>query len=225
MNEQLSYEFWLRVDEKKGNLTVTQICKDLNLKYNRIRDNRSENRLPNIDDLIRIADYLHTDVNYLLTSRESFCNSPEIEYVRTNPQARALIRAIMRDEHLLAALSLVIESYERNENKNEEKNKLMIFFLLSKKLGLYNIYKDFYKENLKMKKSIYLLLIVFAIVTLCTSCATINKEDISSFSQIITVDGKSKDELFVASASWFVDAFRDSKSVLEISDLYLWRLL
>lgn len=69
-----------------------------------------------------------------------------------------------------------------------------------------------------MKKSIYLLLIVFAIVTLCTSCATINKEDISSFSQIITVDGKSKDELFVASASWFVDAFRDSKSVLEIND-------
>lgn len=121
MNENLGYEFWQRVDEKKGNLTVTQICKDLNLKYNRIRDNRSENRLPNIEDLIRIADYLHTDVNYLLTGRESFCNSPEVEYVRTTPQARALIRAIMRDEHLLAALSLVIESFERTEDKNKDK--------------------------------------------------------------------------------------------------------
>ncbi len=72
---------------------------------------------------------------------------------------------------------------------------------------------------MKMKKSVlYLLLIVFAIVTLCTSCATIYKDDISSFSQIITVAGKTKDELFVSAASWFVDSFKDSKSVLEISD-------
>lgn len=119
--EDLGYNFWKRVDEKKGNLTITKLCEDLNLKYNRIRDNRSENRLPNIEDLIRIANYFHTDVNYLLTGADYLSLAPEVEYVRTNPQARALIRAVMRDEHLLTALALVIESFERNENKNEEK--------------------------------------------------------------------------------------------------------
>lgn len=38
------------------------------------------------------------------------------------------------------------------------------------------------------------------------------------YSEIITVEGKTKADLFAAARSWFVDTFRDSKNVIEVND-------
>ncbi len=64
---EFAFEFWKRVDELKGKTTITQMCKDLNMKYTRVRDNRSENRYPSKDDIIAIANYLNTSIDYLMT--------------------------------------------------------------------------------------------------------------------------------------------------------------
>lgn len=108
---EFAYEFWKRVDELKGSVTVTQMCKDLNIKYTRIRDNRSENRYPSKNDMIAIADYLHTSIDYLMTGKkaEAEPSCPEAEAVKESPELQALVRAMTKDPKLLQVVAAIIE--------------------------------------------------------------------------------------------------------------------
>ena len=100
--------FWTRVDELRGNTTLTKMCGDLGMKYTRVRDNRSDSRFPSQEDIIAMAKYLNTSLDYLITGNSNskisdFCE--EAQYVQNNIEARALVRAIMDDPALLPPLS------------------------------------------------------------------------------------------------------------------------
>ena len=120
MQENSPYDFWKRVDELRKEKTVKKICEDLGLKYTRIRDNRSEERYPNRDDMVVIAKYLNTTVDYLMTGIhirpvDNLC--PEARYVQESPEARLLVSQVMKDPALLSALAVVIESTRKEKVK------------------------------------------------------------------------------------------------------------
>jgi len=64
---EFAFQFWKRVDELREGTSLKKICEDLDIKYTRMRDNRSDNRYPNREDMIRLAKYLNTTVDYLMT--------------------------------------------------------------------------------------------------------------------------------------------------------------
>lgn len=117
-DEQDAYDFWGRVDTKRGKITLGELSKAVDMKEQSIRAMRSACRVPKIPVVKAIADYLDTNADFLLSGIESktppdHCDFPEVEFVRQSPEARALIRAIMQDETLLQALSAVVLSMER----------------------------------------------------------------------------------------------------------------
>lgn len=72
-----------------------------------------------------------------------------------------------------------------------------------------------------MKKSIFILLSVVAVV-LISSCATTQPVSLTELQEgiqkVIEVSGRTKDELFVKANNWAVGAFNNADSVIEFSD-------
>lgn len=115
------YEFWKRIDLEMGDRNLGELAKAIGMNYGTLLNQRSGNRYPKRDDVQRMADYLGTSVNYLMTGEKhvdtKLCD--EAEYVQQHPEARALIRAIMEDPALLYPLSALINrnAPERKEMK------------------------------------------------------------------------------------------------------------
>ena len=110
---EFAFEFWKRVDKLRGPITITKMCDDLNIKYTRIRDNRSENRYPSKTDMIAIAKYLNTSIDYLMTGRGAARGeeSDVAGYLEGNAEAKAIVKAMMENpgltEHLAAILKMM----------------------------------------------------------------------------------------------------------------------
>lgn len=116
----LAYDFWNRIDKLKGDTKLTQIAEATGINYQTLRNQRSENRYPKKEDMGKIADYLSTTVEFLMTGihirpADNLC--PEARYVQENPEARILVSQIMKDPALLSALAVVIESARKVEGK------------------------------------------------------------------------------------------------------------
>lgn len=93
-------------------MSLSSICRATGIKYSRIKENRSDNRLPCAEDLYLLSEYLGCSMEYLLTgSTESL--SPEAAYVSQNEAARLLIRRIMDNPPLLGALATVAALADR----------------------------------------------------------------------------------------------------------------
>lgn len=71
-----AYDFWNRVDKLKGDIKLTKIAEDTGINYQTLRNQRSENRFPKNDDITRIAKYLNTTEEYLMTGTQG---SPSIQ--------------------------------------------------------------------------------------------------------------------------------------------------
>lgn len=77
---EFAFQFWKRVDELREGTSLKKICEDLDIKYTRMRDNRSDNRYPNREDMIRLAKYLNTTVDYLMTGNNAASSSTTSDY-------------------------------------------------------------------------------------------------------------------------------------------------
>lgn len=115
-----AYEFWKRVDDLRGKLTISEIGERTGVKEQRIKHLRSEVRYPKVEDCILIARILNCSLDYLVFGTEALDLSPEARYVENNAPARTLVSTIMKDPPLLSALSLVIESTRANIDKGEK---------------------------------------------------------------------------------------------------------
>lgn len=77
MNET-AYQFWKRVDEKNP-YSLIDLCRKAGIEYNRLKRNRSDCRLPSLEDAFALASSMSSGVEYLLTGREQAdCFSPRI---------------------------------------------------------------------------------------------------------------------------------------------------
>ncbi len=109
-----------RVDELRGDMSLSEIADVMNIKGQSLRNMCSCNRLPKLEATQKLADYLHTTVDYLMTGIhirpvDNLC--PEARYVQESPEARLLVSQVMKDPALLSALAAVIESTRKEKVK------------------------------------------------------------------------------------------------------------
>lgn len=101
--------YWKRVDELRGRMTLSEIAEHSGIKEQSLRNMRSQNRFPKQDVSMKIAELLGTSVDYLVSGgeqqRKEEAECPEAEFVKNNPEARLLIRAVMEDPSILPLVS------------------------------------------------------------------------------------------------------------------------
>lgn len=113
------YEFWKRVDALRGKERLDSIAEAMEVKPQSVKNMRSNNKMPRLPMIRKLAEHLGTTPAYLIGEQDNPTlgqyDFPEVEFVRQSPEARALVRAIMQDEALLQALSAVVLSMERQQ--------------------------------------------------------------------------------------------------------------
>lgn len=96
--EELGFSFWQNVDKKRGALSLAEISRIKGLKYQRLKEQRSDNTLPRVDYAYAVADAIGTTCEFLLTG---------IEYKpRLSPRIQAIVDYLEEDERR-------IESFEQ----------------------------------------------------------------------------------------------------------------
>lgn len=102
-----AYKLWERVDRLRKDIPLTDICKETGIKYTRVRDNRSENRLPSLEDAYALADYFKCSIDYLLVGEDKDL-AAEMIFVRDNETARLLIRKSMENPEILDHIAALV---------------------------------------------------------------------------------------------------------------------
>ena len=111
-------EFWDRVDILKGNRLLTDMASKTGIKYQHIRHLRSELRYPKADEISSIADFLDSTCDFLITGKtKGSLFSIESQYVEQNPDAKLLIRAIMKNPAILPLISTLLKTEVDVQNK------------------------------------------------------------------------------------------------------------
>ena len=110
-----AYAFWNRVD-KVSNLSSKELSLKLEINYRTMLDMRSRCRFPSIENIIRISDILHVSIDWLLTG-EAYKQTEEALYVEQNPDAKLLIRALMKNPAILPLVSTLLKTDVDIQNK------------------------------------------------------------------------------------------------------------
>lgn len=108
------FKFWKNLDIVLGNKTLKTLSEEANVVYCTMKNQRSANRYPTVDDSYRMAKALGTTVEYLLTGESEQLACPEAKAVQEDGNLQALVRAVMRDPRLIQIMGTLIESTERN---------------------------------------------------------------------------------------------------------------
>ena len=110
-----AYAFWNRVD-KVSNFSSKELSIKLEINYRTMLDMRSRCRFPSIENIIRISDILNVSIDWLLTGEEHK-QTEEALYVEQNPDAKLLIRAIMKNPAILPLVSTLLKTEVDVQNK------------------------------------------------------------------------------------------------------------
>ena len=110
-----AYAFWNRVD-KVSNFSSKELSIKLEINYRTMLDMRSRCRFPSIENIIRISDILHVSIDWLLTG-EAYKQTEEALFVEQNPDARLLIRALMKNPAILPLISTLLKTEVDIKNK------------------------------------------------------------------------------------------------------------
>ena len=110
-----AYAFWNRVDNVSS-LSSKELSLKLEINYRTMLDMRSRCRFPSIENIVRISDILNVSIDWLLTGEEHK-QTKEVLYVEQNPDARLLIRAIMKNPAILPLVSTLLKTEVDVQNK------------------------------------------------------------------------------------------------------------
>ena len=105
---EFAFQFWERVDDLKGDRTLKEIAEEIGISYATLKDMRSRNRFPKQNVTVALSYALNTTVDFLMKGTTENMDDkliPEMVFVRDNPEARQLIRAIMEDPSILPLVS------------------------------------------------------------------------------------------------------------------------
>ena len=75
MNKVDTYQFWKRIDSLRD-VSISEISKISGINYQRLKEQRSSQRLPCGEDLLSISKALNVSIEFLLTGHDVF--SPRI---------------------------------------------------------------------------------------------------------------------------------------------------
>lgn len=69
--QDLGFRFWKRVDGLRGKRQLKEIAEIAEIDYTRIKNQRSDNRTPKLEDAYRLSRVLGCSVSFLITGVES----------------------------------------------------------------------------------------------------------------------------------------------------------
>lgn len=99
LGPELGYRFWLRVDELRSlrQYQLIDMASEAEIDYTRIKNQRSANRLPKLEDAYQIARVLDCSIAYLLTGATDGESIPK----KLQPFMKALVGASEDDLELV----------------------------------------------------------------------------------------------------------------------------
>ena len=109
------YDFWNRVDRKQK-CTSKELADKVGMNYSSMLTMRSRCNLPNIEMIIKFSRELGASIDWLLTGYTSNI-SEEAKYVEENPDAKLLIRALMKNPAILPLISTLLKTDVDVQNK------------------------------------------------------------------------------------------------------------
>ena len=107
---EFAFQYWNRVDDLLGGMSLKELSEKIGMSYATLKDMRTRNRYPKQEISLKIANVLHTSIDYLIygdTAVESSC--PEAEAVKGSPELQALVRAMTKDPKLLQVVAALVE--------------------------------------------------------------------------------------------------------------------
>ena len=108
-------EFWKRVDELRGNISLSDLSEAISVPYSTIRNQRTENRYPKRSEIEAIASFLGVSFDFLDRGFEQINITPEMYYVRRNKRAEWIMHRCMESEKMLAVLYAFVECLSKEE--------------------------------------------------------------------------------------------------------------
>lgn len=111
MEKKNGYEFWKRIDKLRANSqysSMKELSDNVELDYVRIKNQRSDNRIPKAEDVCKLSHALHTTAEFLVTGK-------------SDDQLPSHIREIVN--RLLVADSVDLEMIQRILKIEDDDNK------------------------------------------------------------------------------------------------------
>ena len=121
---EFAFQFWGRVDALLGSTSLKELSSSIGISYATLKDMRTRNRYPKQETTSKLADYLGTTVDYLMTGKDStepaggLC--PEAQFVQEHPESRAIVRIMMKDLSLVPHLSAVFSAFAGDDLKEKK---------------------------------------------------------------------------------------------------------
>lgn len=115
LGPDLGYQFWLRVDKLRASIPcqLIDMANMAGIDYTRIKNQRSANRLPKLEDAFYISKVLRCSMSFLLTGIHDNGAGPE----ELQPIINALKKASEDDLELIRRV-LRIEKDTKKEQRN-----------------------------------------------------------------------------------------------------------
>lgn len=112
-----AFDFWKRIDAYMidNKITLRKLAAKTGISYSTINSQRTRQNLPKVDQLVTMAQALGLSLEYMLTGKGTLPFKPEAQAVQNDERLQALVRAALRDDTLLGALSALVKSYENEK--------------------------------------------------------------------------------------------------------------
>lgn len=95
-----AYQIWKRIDELRGSESLSDIAVACGIKYQRMKEQRSSNRIPGVEDLFAMALHLGTSVDFIISG----VNAQEHFTSRVSAIARACERTTEKNLRLIESI-------------------------------------------------------------------------------------------------------------------------
>ena len=94
----MGFNFWQNVDRFRGDISIADISRSENLKYQRLKEQRSDNTIPRADDAFLIAKSIGVSVEQLFNADVPI-REPRIDaivrHLRANPDTLDAVEVIL----------------------------------------------------------------------------------------------------------------------------------
>jgi transcriptional regulator with XRE-family HTH domain len=114
MEQENGFEFWKRVDELRARsryTTMKDLAEDSGLDYVHVKNQRSDNRLPKIEDACKLSKALYTSVEFLVTGEDPATLPDHIRDI--------VNRLLIADDVDLALVRRALKMEDIDDNKHQ----------------------------------------------------------------------------------------------------------
>ena len=90
-----AFLFWKRLDNSNPYPTLKRLTDECGIDYRRVKKNRSDNRLPNLEDAYLFSSTMNVQLEYLLTGKNASTQADEV-YAFMQTEMPSLLEDIER---------------------------------------------------------------------------------------------------------------------------------